>query len=117
MMDLLFVESVTNQTKLNSASAAVLTKGSTHGENQSSSETTEKCLSTRVKEAGNSCNASSKSSTVPDIGETNIMQTAFIGWMEMGVVRPQPTINSTSGGLIRLDLYDYCLSKRLINDS
>ncbi len=110
IMDLLFVESVTNQTgldefKLNSASNAVLNKGITHGEIQSSSVTTEKCLSARLKEAGNSCNVSSKSSTTPDIGENNIMQTAFIGWKEMGVGRPQLTSNSTSGGLICLDLY------------
>ncbi len=121
-MDLLFVESVTSQTdsdefKLNSVSNGVLTKGITHGENQSSRETTEKCLSTRLKESGNSCNVSSKSSATPDIGETNIMKTDLNGWKEMGVGRPQPTSNSTSGGLIRLDLYDYCLSKRLINDS
>ncbi len=116
-MDLLFVESVTNQTDLDSASTAVLTKGITHGENQSSRETTEKCLSTRLKESGNSCNASSKSSTVLDIGETNIMKADFTGWKEMGVGRPQLTSNSTSGGSIRLDLYDNCLSKQLINDS
>ncbi len=115
--DLLFVESVTNKTDLDSASTRVVTKGITHGENQSSSETTEKCLSTRLKESGNSYNVSSKSSAAPGIGESNIMQTAFIGWKEMGVGRPQPTSNSTSGGLICLNLYYHWLSKRPINDS
>ncbi len=67
MMDLLFVESINNQTDLDSASTAVLNKGITHGENQSSSETTEKCLSTRLKESVNSCYASSKSSAAPNI--------------------------------------------------
>ncbi len=102
---------------MNSASTGVLTKGITHGENQSSSEASEKCPSTRVKESGNSCKVSSKSSATPDIGETNIMKTDLNGWKEMGVGRPQLTSNSTSGGFIRLELYCQCLSKQLINDS
>ncbi len=102
-----FVESAANNLdlvkfKLNSASAVVLTNGIIAGNNQISSATTKKSFSTSLKISGISCNASSNSSSAPDIGEGNTTIASVTCMKDIKVDRAKPTSNLISSKFIYL---------------